>query len=215
MFNKIRSSFILKKIFNILDNKIKYNTVAHNKKLQIKLGLNLIDFRIFSGRYKIEEDGKTIEYNSYNNQIIFKGQYSKGKRNGSGIEYNENGEVIFEGEYLNGKKWEGVFKEYDEDTGKLIFEYEYLNGIINGEVKEYDKYNGKLLFSGKYMNGKRNGYGIEYKYIPFDKSNYSYYSYYSDKFKLITIFSGEYLNGEIKKEKNIIMLRNWFMKENI
>ena len=160
MLENIHSSFILKKIFTFLDNKIKFNTIVHNKNLQIKLGLNLIDYIRFSGRYKKEKERIILEYNSYNNQIIFKGQYSKGKRNGSGIEYNENGEVIFEGEYLNGKKCEGVFKEYDEDTGKLIFEYEYLNGIIQGEVKEYDKYNGKLLFSGKYMNGKRNGYGI-------------------------------------------------------
>ena len=198
MFNKISSSFILKKIFNFLDNKIKYNTVVHNKKLQKKLGLNLIDFRIFSGRYKIEEDGKTIEYNSYNNQIIFKGQYSNGKRNGLGIEYNEEGKVIFEGEYLNGKKWKGISKEYDEDTSELIFEYEYLNGVINGKGNEYDKYNGDLLFSGNYLNGKRNGYGEEYKYIPFLNSDYSYHSKNTEK---ITIFSGEYLNGERKEGK--------------
>ena len=92
--------------------------------MQKKLGLNLIDFRLFSGRYIEEEDGKTKEYNSYNHQIIFEGEYSNGKRNGEGNEYNEEGECIFEGEYLNGKKWKGIGKEYDESTGKLIFEFE-------------------------------------------------------------------------------------------
>ena len=198
MLDKIDSSLILQKIFTFLDNKIKYSSIVHNKNLQIKLGLSLIDFKRFSGKYKKEEYGEIIEYNIYNNQMIFEGQYSNGKRNGLGIEYNDEGEVIFEGEYLKGKKWVGVLKDYDEDTGKLLFEYEYLNGIINGEVKEYDKYNGDLLFSGKYVNGKRNGYGEEYKYIPCEKSDYSYYS---QNIKKITIFSGEYSNGERKEGK--------------
>ena len=120
MWQKIRSTFILKKIFYFLDNKIKFNTIVHNKNLQKKLGLNLIDFRLFSGRYRVEEDGKTKEYNSYNHQIIFEGEYSNGKRNGEGNEYNEEGECIFEGEYLNGKKWKGIGKEYDEDSEILL-----------------------------------------------------------------------------------------------
>ena len=163
MLYQIKSYIILKKIFTYVDNKVKFNTIAYNKKLQRKLGLNLIDFRIFSSRYKEEKDGEIKEYNSYNHQTVFKGLYSNGKRSIEGEEYNKEGDCIFEREYLNGKKWNGICREYDEDTGNLIFECEYLNGIINGERKEYDKYNGDLLFSEKYLNGKRNGYGEEYK----------------------------------------------------
>ena len=167
--------------------------------MQRKLGLNLIDFKIFRGRYIVDENGKIYIYNSYNDQIVFEREYSNGKRNGNVEEYNEEGEFIFEGEYLNGKKWKGFRKDYDEETGKLIFECEYLNGIINGKGKEYDKYNGDLLFSGKYLNGKRNGYGEEYKYI-YEIPAYSYYSNSSSNKKL-TMFSGEYLNGERKEGK--------------
>ena len=65
--------------------------------------------------------------------------------------------------------------------------------MINGEGKEYDKYSGNLLFSCKYLNGKRTGKGEEYKYISSNslKTNY----------KQITIFSGEYLNGQRKEGK--------------
>ena len=128
MWKKIKSNFILKKIFSNLDNKRKFITIVYNKSLQRKFGLNTIDFRRISGRYKIEKDGKIKEYNSYNNKLIFEGQYSNGKGNGEGKEYNEDGKLIFEGEYLNGKKWTGKAKEYDEDTGKLILKCEYLNG---------------------------------------------------------------------------------------
>ena len=167
MWRKIKSSFILKKIFGYVDYKIKLNTIAYNKKIQKKLGYNLNDIKRCSGRYKDEDNGKTKVYDSYNHKLLFKGYYANGKKNGNGEEYNEKSQIIFEGEYLDGKKWEGVEKEYDEDNGKLILEYKYKKGRIDGDAKEYDKYNGDLLFSGKYLDGKRNGQGIEYKSIPY------------------------------------------------
>ena len=51
MLYQIKSSFVLKKIFSLVDNKVKFNSIAHNKKLQIKLGLNLINFKRFSGKF--------------------------------------------------------------------------------------------------------------------------------------------------------------------
>jgi antitoxin component YwqK of YwqJK toxin-antitoxin module len=127
MLEKINSSFILKKIFYNLDIKKKLNLIMHNKLIQKKLGLNLIDYKRISGRYIIQENNKIKEYNSYNHQILFEGYFSNGKRNGGGKEYNEDGDLIFEGEYLDGKRWKGHEKVYDEDNGKLIFEYEYSN----------------------------------------------------------------------------------------
>ena len=212
MMKKIKSSFILKKVFNNTNNKRKYNTIVYNKNLQKKLGLDLIDFRRFSGKYKIEKDGKTKIYNSYDNKLLFEGYYLNGKRNGEGEEYDDDGNLLFIGEYdgnllfigeyLEDKRWKGKEKIYNED-GKLIFEYQIINGIINGELKEYDKYNGELLFEGNYSNGKRNGKGKEYKSFPKEKSDYNNYYYYhpSSKYELITIFDGEYLNGERKQGK--------------
>ena len=128
MWSKIKSIFILKKIFICVDIKIKLNISVYNKNIQRKLGINLVDFRRFSGRYKVEEYGETKEYNSFNNKLLFEGKYLNGKRNGKGIEYNEKRKKIFEGEYINGKRWKGIEIEYDEDTDKIIFEYEYING---------------------------------------------------------------------------------------
>ena len=131
MWRKIKSNFILKKVFGYLDYKKKLIIIAYNKSIQKKFCLTLIDFKRLSGRYKVEENGKTKEYNFDNDKLVFEGQYANGKRNGKGKEYNEKENLIFEGEYLNGKKWTGKAKEYDEDTGKLILEYEYSNGKID------------------------------------------------------------------------------------
>ena len=103
MWRKIRSNYLLKEILIYIGDKRKFNLIKYNKKIQTIVGLNLIDFRRFSGRYIIEELGKIEEYNSYNDSLVFKGEYSNGKRNGEGKEYNEEDQLIFEGEYLNGK----------------------------------------------------------------------------------------------------------------
>ena len=181
MWKKIKSTLILKRTFYNVDNKTKINIIIYNKEIQKKLGLDLIDFRRFSGRYIIGNYDYIREYNSLNDKLIFEGQYKNNKRNGKGKEYNENGKLIFDGEYLDGKKWKGKYYKYDNVRGNLILECEYLNGIIDGEAKEYDKYNKNLLFSGKYKNGKRNGQGIEYKTILIEKSEDKYGSFLQKK----------------------------------
>ena len=111
MWRKIRSNYLLKEILICIGDRRKLNLIKYNKKIQAIAGLNLIDFRRFSGRYIKEEYGKIKEYNNYNDRLLFEGRYSDGKRNGKGREYNEEGQLIFEGEYLNGKKWNGIEKE--------------------------------------------------------------------------------------------------------
>ena len=145
-----------------INDKRKFNVIIYNKTIQLKLGLNLIDFIRISGKYKKEDYDEIEIYSCYNGKLLYSGYYSNNKKNGKGKEYNENGKLIFEGEYLNGKKWKGVENVYDIINGELIFEYEYINGkIVN--IKEYDKYYHELIFSGKYLNGKRNGFGEEYR----------------------------------------------------
>ena len=96
------------------------------------------------------KDGKRKEYDLYGN-LIYEGEFLKGKRNGKGKEYDAryNSKVIFEGEYLNGER-NGKGKEY-ECFDNLVFEGEYLNGKKNGKGKEYCK--DKIRFEGEYYNG--------------------------------------------------------------
>ena len=126
MLANIRSSIILKKILNNVDDGIKLKIIHYNKRLQNKINISLFNYKLYSGRYIIsEENGKIKEYYSYNNKLIYEGEYSRGKRNGIGKEYNDNSKLIYEGEYFNGKK-NGIDKEYYEN--KIIFEGEYLYG---------------------------------------------------------------------------------------
>ena len=69
MWRKIKSSFILKKAFNYMDTNRKLNTIAYNKRIQKKLGLNLIDFKRISGKYKVEEHDLIKIYNSFSNNF--------------------------------------------------------------------------------------------------------------------------------------------------
>ena len=221
MDKEIKSTLILKTIFLYLNKKKELEIIKYNKSLQKKLNINIKDFKIISGKYKIiEEKGKGKEYDNLGN-IIFEGEYLNGKKNGKGKEYS-NGELRFEGEYLNGKR-NGKGKEYFKGRfgdfhGSVKFQGEYINdyryngkifdengnlvgelknGNSKGKVKEGDECG---YFEGEYINGKRNGKATENfgAYTVFKgeylngKKNGILKEYVDDKL----IFEGEYLNGE-------------------
>ena len=153
MLEKIKSKFFLRMLLFSLDERVKLKLVQYNKRLQKEININIINYKIFSGRYIVydtKENG--AEYSNYDDKIIFKGEYFlcyrlKGKKYIKGL-------LQFEGEFLFNNKYNG--KGYDEN-GNVISELK--NGT--GKVKEYDDY-GTLKFEGEYLNGKRNGKGKEY-----------------------------------------------------
>ena len=180
MFHKIKSKLFLKLLFSKINEKIKLEMIKNNKDVQTKIGINIINYKIFSKKYKVYQKSKGKEYDIVTNNILFEGEYLNQKRNGKGKEYNKYKNLIFEGEYKNGKR-NGKGKEF-YDNNKLYFEGEYNNGkkwngraydlngnllyVLNegkGTVKEYD-YSGYLIFEGEYLNGQREGKGKEYKY---------------------------------------------------
>ena len=158
MLKKIRSVYLLKELFSSIDEGTKLKIIKYNKSFQKNLNINIINYKIFSGRYIIyDEDGKKwLEYNSYNDILIYKGEYLNDKRNGNGKEY-DNGFLRYEGEFKNGKR-NGYGHEYNS-LHIIVYEGEYLNGKRNGKGKEFDPHNGKIIFFGEYLNGKRNGKG--------------------------------------------------------
>ena len=218
MLNKIKSIFIIKKVFNNLYDRIQLKLIKYNKKLQNKINIFLYNYKIYSKRYIKYETNNKGEESYYDGQLKYEGEFLNGERNGKGKEYYDNDELKFEGEYLNGKR-NGKGKEYGYDR-TLSFEGEYLNGkkwngngynnnkIIyslkdgKGKIKEYDNYTDKLEFEGEYLNGKRNGKGKEY----YDNGSLSFEGGYlngkrNGKGKEYDLdgqlkFEGEYLNGE-------------------
>ena len=221
----IKSIYIKRNIFLYLKEKQKLKILLYNKQLQNICGIKIDDYKEISGKCIIfEKDGIGKQYILDTNDMIFKGKYSNGKRNGKGKEYYNNGNLKFEGEYLNDKIWngkgydiigdiiyeikdgKGYIKEYDF-YGKLKFEGEYLNGERNGKGKEYD--NGKLKFEGEYLNGEKNGKGTEYYYDYENPERYKKIIRNNNSNTGKVKFKGEYLNdkkwnGEGYKNDDII-----------
>ena len=139
----------------------------------------------------INGKGKIKEYQF--GRLKYEGEYTNGKRNGLGKEYDYDGNLEFEGEYLDGKR-NGKGKEYYNK--KIEYEGEYLNGKRNGKGKEFN-YQGKIIFEGEYKLGDRwNGKG-------YDGQNNIVYELKNGKGKVIEYyfneiikFEGEYLNGK-------------------
>ena len=128
MLDNIHSKFIIKTIFSFLDERKILELVKYNKNLQEKIDLSLINYKVYSGKYKIgEKNGKGQEFYRCNDKLLFDGCYLNGKRIGEGKEYNKDGELIYEGEYLNGKR-NGHGKEYMGPVYecKVYYEGEYL-----------------------------------------------------------------------------------------
>ena len=193
MLNKIKSLFVLKNIFSHIYEGTKLDLIIYNKELKNKLKIDVIDYRRLSKKYIIgERNGYALEYNSYNDQLIFEGEYKNGKRNGKGKEYDENNILVFEGEYKNGKR-NGKGKEYATYLNKgttVQFEGIYLNGRRNGFG--IDRSDGNLIYEGLYYNGKKYGKGKEYSKLKNSNGEYFY------------LFDGEYLNNHKVRGKEYI-----------
>ena len=167
MLKNIKSLYFIKIFFSYVDEEQKLRLIKYNKSLQDNININIISYKCFKGKYIIYQSkryGK--EYNGYNGNLIYEGEYLNGVRHGKGKEYKWNEILIYEGEYLYGKR-NGKGKEYNYD-GILYFEGEYLNGERNGKGKEFR--NGKVIFEGEYINGiKWKGKGKKYyKYDIFE-----------------------------------------------
>ena len=131
LIGNIKSAYIIKGIFSLLNEKQQLNMIIYNKQLQKILGVDIKDYKKISGKYRIgEKNGKGREYSLIEDKLIFEGEYLNGKKNGKGKEYHKNGKLEFEGEYLNEKKWNG--NGYNIN-GNIKFEIK--NG--KGNIKEF------------------------------------------------------------------------------
>ena len=196
MLKNIKSSYIIKKIFNYFYTITKLNLVRYNKSLQNILKISIIKYKIYSKKYILYETKsktKGKEYDCFNNELIFEGEYLNGKRNGTGKEYDGN-RIKFEGKYLNGKR-HGKGKEYNIYNGTIIFEGDYLNGYRHGKGKEFNN-KSQIIFEGVYQDGKRwegKRYDSKNNIIYELKDGKGYVKEYDDNNKLI--FECEYSNG--------------------
>ena len=183
----IKSKIILKCIFNFLEKRKKFILLNYNKVLQDIFGLSIDDYKEETNLIKIcGFNGYGKEYKKFSHELIFEGNYLKGKKYGKGIEYYENGIKKTEGEYLNGKIIQGIV--YDEKGNELF-------KIKNGNIIElYD--NDIIKFKGEYLNNKRwNGKGYDYNgnEIYEIKNGNGYIKEYYPNGSLL--FEGNYLKG--------------------
>ena len=145
-------------------NVIKGTNIKNGNGIEYQINNIKKDNIIFKGEYlNGKRNGKGKEFYS-NGKIKFEGEYLIGERNGKGKEFYFDGKLKFEGEYLNGKRWNGKGKE-DFDDGKTMFEGEYKEGEKwIGKGTEYNLFD-KLLFEGEYLEGKKwNGKVNEYDF---------------------------------------------------
>ena len=76
MLGNVGSIFFLKYLFSHVKEKKVLQLVNHNKSLQLKLGKDLINYKIFSNKYTIyEKNGYRKIYNGFDDELLFEGEY--------------------------------------------------------------------------------------------------------------------------------------------
>ena len=201
MLTNIKSSFFIQMLFSYIEDINKLDIVKYNRSIQNMIKINLIDYKLFTGKniiYDSKNYGKEYDIKGI---LLYEGEYLNGRRNGKGKEFDNIKLITFEGEYLKGKR-NGHGKEYHLNS-KIKFEGEYLNGERNGKGKEYD-INNNLIFEGEYINGKRwSGIGYDIKHNKTHKlengTGFQQEYIYTDQFLVkgeFLRFEGEYVKGE-------------------
>jgi len=82
MWKNLKASYFLKTIFSHLNEGLKLKIIRYNKNLQNILDKSLINYKMFSERYIIYEDGKRKgkEYLTFDDQLIYEGEYLNWKK---------------------------------------------------------------------------------------------------------------------------------------
>lgn len=112
------------------------------------------DNSYFKGIYEKSIREGYFEEFTENHELVFKGNYSGGKRNGKGIAYFEDGSE-YEGNFVDNEKT-GLGK-YRFPKG-AYYEGEFKKNTIYGRGKYFFKEN--EYWEGNFVNGKKEGEGI-------------------------------------------------------
>ena len=98
MLKDIKSLYFLKKIFEYIYRKKKLKLVKYNKTKQYNIDISIIYCKYFTGKYIIYGANGTGQEYDWRDNLLFKGDYSNGEKNGKGKEYNpyNSSNVLFE-----------------------------------------------------------------------------------------------------------------------
>ena len=148
----------------------------------IKIEKLFLDNYVYEGELKnnIIKEGKGKL--TYNNGVIYIGEFKNDKYNGKGVLYIKKNKLVYEGYFLNGLfegkgkfyqqngdcyignfkngKPDGIGKEYFQKTDILKYKGGFKNDCYHGEGEFYDQ-KGRLLCKGKFEYDKL-VYGILY-----------------------------------------------------
>ena len=79
MLTNIKSIKLLNLLFSFMKDRVILKISKNNKQIQKQLNISLFDYQLLSGKYIINEENKGMikELSSYNDQIIYEGEYLK------------------------------------------------------------------------------------------------------------------------------------------
>ena len=96
MLKDIKSPQIFKNIFSFVEENKKLILVKHNKYIQNKINISLLNYKLFSVKYIIYDiNGNGKIYDSKSNQLISEGKYLNDIKIGKRKKYYKDGKLKF------------------------------------------------------------------------------------------------------------------------
>ena len=81
MLKNVKSIYFIQKIFTFVNDYPKLKLVKYNKSIQKNINISIINYIHFRGKYIIyESKGRGKEYDSYDDSLVYEGEYLNGKR---------------------------------------------------------------------------------------------------------------------------------------
>lgn len=121
-----------------------------NNFIETYLKTNEAEIKSLESKWQEENDNPIIsKLTPLDSSIYYSGNFSKGKFNGKGKQYDSNNNLIYDGSFSDNE-----YNEYGKlyyNSGKLKYEGNFSNGKYNGKGTLYEE-NGKVKFSGNLEN---------------------------------------------------------------
>ena len=158
-------------------------------------------------------------YYTYDNKLLYKGNFKNNKFNNKGILYFKNGTIEYNGNFLD-NNYNGYGKLYDTNK-HLIYEGNFKNNLFEDKGIIYHK-NKNIHYEGLFKNDLYNGYGVLYDFNKnkiyegeFTNGIYNGYGLLYDEETKNKIYEGNFLNGFYNGEgslfdNNIIVYKGKF-----
>lgn len=171
LLEKMKKFLFFNPIGKIIEIEISSQTILRNHRIEIFTdGIHGKKYR-YIGHFVIEGKtilpdgrGKLFVKNGSYDELIYEGNWLKGKYHGPGKSFFNNGKIDYDGIWKHHLQHDKKGTFYHKSNQKKYYYGQVIDGKITGKGTYYDN-NGKRIYLGEVKDNERSGIGSEYNML--------------------------------------------------